>query len=64
MGGNTFVLLQVRRTWLLFKGPIAAQWLGHAPRAQLERLALGNWQQGIDTKQLIELITFDRNQDD
>lgn len=42
-GGNAFVLLQVRKDWLLFDPPTAARIFDKATRSQLIREAIKHW---------------------
>lgn len=51
-GGAVFLLLQVRREWLLFDGPTAAKVVGTAARSELTRAALRHWREGVDWGEL------------
>jgi len=51
-GGRAWVMLQCRKEWLLFRGDVAACFLGTATRAELYRHATIWWQDGLDTNGL------------
>jgi hypothetical protein len=51
-GGRTFVLLQVGREWLLFRGPEAAEYLGRGTRQVLEAAACHHWRKGLRAEEL------------
>jgi len=55
-GGNTWVMLQCGREWLLFKGIVAAEHLGTATRSELYHHATIWWRNGLDTNGLIEAL--------
>jgi hypothetical protein len=56
-GGLTWFCLQVERTVLLFTGWDAAHSLGKAERAELETVALGVWENKLDDKRFVQLVT-------
>lgn len=43
LGGRAYVVLQVGREWLLFRGDIAAKYLEHVSKPELLALALRYW---------------------
>jgi hypothetical protein len=51
-GGCSWLLLQRRREWLLFTGPVASDYVGLVPRAQLCQLAYRHWTKGLNEKEL------------
>jgi len=55
-GGNAHLLLQVRREWLLFRGDVAANVVGHADRAMLIAAATAHWQSGLRDQELVECL--------
>ena len=59
-GGNNWVLLQCQREWLLFRGRVAADFLGVSTRAELYRHATIWWNQGLNTEQLIGALNESR----
>jgi len=58
-GGKSWLLLQIKREWFLFTGPVAAEHLGHATRSQLFDLALAHWSNGLNKQELIKWLTMD-----
>jgi hypothetical protein len=56
-GRATWFCLQVERTVLLFTGWDAAHSLGKAERAELETVALGVWENKLDDKRFVQLVT-------
>lgn len=50
-GGAVHVLLQVKKTWLLFDGPTAADVVGLSVRAKLEEAALEKWYSEAEMRQ-------------
>mgnify|MGYP005992909161 CR=1 FL=1 len=56
-GGRAYLLLQVRREWLLFDGPTAAEVVGRVNRAALVDAAIKHWPEGVDEKELVACIT-------
>lgn len=56
-GGLAFVLLQCKREWLLFDGVVAADILGHAPRADLFQRATKTWVAGLNDEDLRKWLT-------
>lgn len=61
-GGNAFVLLQVKRDYLLFTAPIACGFLGLEPRAKLCTLALKTWQGGMDWVVFKDIVASRRDE--
>ncbi len=51
-GGNAFLLLQVKREWVLLDGDVAAKIVGHVTRATLIANARYYWPTGIDKELL------------
>ena len=55
---KTWLLLQCKRQWLLFHGPVAAEVVGKSTRHQLMVYALHVWHDGLgDGAKLIKLLT-------
>lgn len=61
-GGNSCLLLQVGKEWLLFTGEVAAVHVGRATRVELERLAVRHWRNGLITEELISCLNNLRTQ--
>lgn len=57
-GGRVFVLLQVGKEWLLFKGDTAALNLGKVTRPELYRLAIRHWDKGLKEEELKECLNI------
>lgn len=56
-GGNVFLLLQVaQRTWMLFDGATAAEYVGRANRETLENVATKIWKEGLKDHELREFL--------
>lgn len=49
-GGACFLLLKVAQDWLLFAGPVAAEFVGHVDKETLFHKALHVWQVGVHLK--------------
>lgn len=58
-GGKSWMLLQVRRDWLLFTGPVAYEYFGHVSKSKLSQLAHRHWTAGLNKEELIECLTTD-----
>lgn len=58
-GGRAWVVLQCRREWLLFKGDVAAEFLGNSTYAELIHFAHRVWQAGLNADELIEVLKND-----
>jgi hypothetical protein len=58
-GGRAWLLLQVRREWFLFTGPVAAEIVGTSTRSELFDHATRHWSNGVNQKDLIECLTMD-----
>ena len=56
VGGNIWLLLQVKREWLLFKGDVAAQFVGKATRLELRAVAFKVWHNGLDAKEFVQWL--------
>lgn len=57
VGGNTWLLLEVRDQWLLFEGSVAAVVVGKANRATLIEAATRVWLIGLNEQELIRCIS-------
>lgn len=55
-GGKTYVLIKVGQWYMLFKGYIAAEFLGKLTIQELREKALGVWRQKLNDKELNELL--------
>lgn len=56
-GGRVFLLLKVGEPeWLLFRGSLAAQHLGHVPRAELYRLTVARWLRRPRSEELLRWL--------
>ncbi len=59
LGGRSWLLLQVRREWLLFTGPVAAEHVGYVDREGLYEQTHARWTTGLDAEEMIEcLMTY------
>lgn len=47
LGGNAYLLLQVKQDWLLFDGDVAAEYVGTVDRSALELRAKAQWNHPI-----------------
>ena len=56
-GGSTWVLLQVRREWLLLRGLVAAEHLGRVDRATLIGLCHAYWPDGLVDEELLTCVS-------
>jgi hypothetical protein len=56
-GGQSWLLLQVRREWLLFDGAVAALVLGHATKKELISAAEAYWNAGLPAQDLVDLLS-------
>lgn len=56
-GGAAFLLLQVGRDWLLFRGDVAAEHVGRCSRARLFELAHRSWVNGLKREELVLCLT-------
>ena len=57
-GGEAWLMLQVRREWLIFRGDIAAKIVGYANKPELIVSAARYWENGLVEKELLSwLIT-------
>ena len=58
LGGNVFMLLQVKQDWILLEGAVAADHMGvDATREDLFNLAYRHWPAGLEEAELIEVLT-------
>ncbi len=57
VGGASWVLVQCRREWLLFRGEDAALHLGKISRQQMLDLAHRSWANGLVQKELVECVS-------
>jgi hypothetical protein len=55
-GGRVWLLLQCRKTWLLFWGPDAADAIGTCTWDELRGRATAAWVSGLNKKELIECL--------
>lgn len=55
-GGDAWLLLQCRTTWLLFRGTQAAEILGSATRDELHAAAVRIWDTGLVDSELLEAL--------
>lgn len=51
-GGNSFLLLQAGREWLLFDGLWASRWVGRVSRPELRKGCIGHWPNGMNYEEL------------
>lgn len=58
-GGHAWLLLQVRRDWLLFPGPVAHDIVGRVTRDELNEKAHRHWTSGLADKELRRCLTTD-----
>lgn len=58
-GGHSWLLLQVRRDWLLFTGPVAHDCVGLLNKRDLCEQAHRHWTAGLPREELIECLTMD-----
>ncbi len=56
-GGDAWVMLQCRREWLLFRGNVAADYLGNSTREELYDHAEHIWTTGLDATEIVEALT-------
>lgn len=56
-GGSVWVLLQVRREWILMSGVWAAERLGYATRDELIEGSHRCWLTGLKNQELVECLT-------
>lgn len=56
-GGRAWLLLQVRREWLLFDGEVAAQVIGTVNREGLIEAASHYWPNGLNSSELETVLT-------
>jgi hypothetical protein len=55
-GGKVFVLLKVANEWFLFKGDIAAEYLGYSTIEKLKEVAVRTWKK-LNDQELLEALT-------
>lgn len=56
--GRAFVMLRVgAREYMLFRGDVAAKYLGYAPREVLVKQALAHWPDGLIEEEFIRCVT-------
>lgn len=58
-GGNSWLLLQVQREWLLFSGRDAADYLGLLTRKGLYKVVRSRWEGGLNNQELITSLDRD-----
>lgn len=56
VGGRGFLMLQVKREYLLFTGDVAAEYVGKVPRGRLIELSYRYWPKSLNQKELIECL--------
>ena len=56
VGGNVWLLLQVRREWLLFEGIVATILIDKATREQLYNGCFSYWKSGLNVEQFVRVI--------
>lgn len=56
-GGNTFLMLEIGREWMLFTGDVAAQFVGRATRLHLEQIVYRHWKNGLIKQELITCLS-------
>ena len=56
VGGNVFLLLQVKREWLLFDGDVAAKEIGFRNRQDLILLARQYWKAGLQRQEFLKCL--------
>ena len=56
LGGNSWLLLQVKREWLLFDGPTAYMHVGNLDRLDLTNHAMRYWDNGLKPVELREFL--------
>lgn len=57
LGGDAWMLLQVKKEWLLFTGRDAREYVGRLTRDGLYRVARMRWTSGLIDKELQECLT-------
>ncbi len=55
-GGCAYLLLQVKREWLLLRGDVAAEMLGYANRKELIVAATAYWDTGLRDGELLKCL--------
>lgn len=60
-GGKVFLLLKISNMWLLFKGDIAAKFLGYSTLKQLQEVAIKIWQQQLNNQEIKDILLMDWN---
>lgn len=55
-GGRAWLLLQVRKEWLLFNGSVAAEHLGTATKEQLISICARYWPNGLSAAELRDTL--------
>lgn len=59
-GGKAWVMLQCGREWLLFRGDVAADFLGISTRDELYKRAYRVWKTGLNVDDLITVFEITR----
>lgn len=59
LGGNAWLLLQVKREWLLFTGRDAHDYVGNLTRNGLYRCTRQRWTGGLKDHELVECLSRD-----
>jgi len=55
-GGNAFLMLQVKREYLLFTGDIAAEYVGRVPKPELIEKTCAYWSKGLKKEELMKCL--------
>lgn len=53
---DAWVLVRVKRSWFLFDGETAKQWLGYITQGQMREFSVKWWPNGIKVQELIDIM--------
>ncbi len=53
---SAYLLLQVRREWMLFDGESAAKYVGNIQKEQLKMIAVAHWENGLNSGDLVSCL--------
>ncbi len=56
-GGKVWLLLKISNEWMLFKGEVAAEYLGYSTLEKLQEVAVKTWKNKLNDLELIEILT-------
>lgn len=56
-GGKVFLLLKISTEWILFKGEVAAEYLGYSTLEQLREKAIKVWDKKLNDGELRTILT-------